>query len=61
MKITVIGCGRWGSFIGWYLDQIGFRTEVDCIVTRNTHDYAKSQVPVYTPDEFILMIENDDI
>jgi len=22
MKITVIGCGRWGSFIGWYLDQI---------------------------------------
>ena len=23
MKITVIGCGRWGSCIGWYLDQIG--------------------------------------
>lgn len=23
MNITVIGCGRWGSFIGWYLDQIG--------------------------------------
>lgn len=23
MKITVIGCGRWGSFIGWYLDRIG--------------------------------------
>jgi len=37
------------------------RAEVDCIVTRNTHDYAKSQVPVYTSDEFILMIENDDI
>ncbi|MBR4288259.1 MAG: NAD(P)H-dependent glycerol-3-phosphate dehydrogenase [Clostridia bacterium] len=26
MKITVIGCGRWGSFIGWYLDQIGHKT-----------------------------------
>ncbi len=26
MKITVIGCGRWGSFIGWYLDQIGHET-----------------------------------
>jgi len=26
MKITVIGCGRWGSFIGWYLDQIGHDT-----------------------------------
>lgn len=23
MKITVIGCGRWGSFIAWYLDRIG--------------------------------------
>lgn len=22
MNITVIGCGRWGSFITWYLDQI---------------------------------------
>ncbi len=25
MKITVIGCGRWGSFIGWYLDQMNHR------------------------------------
>ena len=23
MKITVIGCGRWGTFIAWYLDKIG--------------------------------------
>lgn len=23
MNITVIGCGRWGSFIAWYLDRIG--------------------------------------
>ena len=23
MKITVIGCGRWGSFLTWYLDKIG--------------------------------------
>lgn len=23
MKGTVIGCGRWGSFIAWYLDSIG--------------------------------------
>lgn len=23
MKITVLGCGRWGSFIAWYLDEIG--------------------------------------
>lgn len=23
MDISVIGCGRWGSFIAWYLDRIG--------------------------------------
>lgn len=23
MDITVIGCGRWGSFIAWYLDKMG--------------------------------------
>ena len=23
MRIGVIGCGRWGSFIAWYLDKIG--------------------------------------
>lgn len=23
MKIFVIGCGRWGSFMAWYLDSIG--------------------------------------
>lgn len=23
MKVTVIGCGRWGSFIAWYLDRTG--------------------------------------
>ena len=23
MKITVIGCGRWGSFIAWLLDRLG--------------------------------------
>lgn len=23
MKLSVIGCGRWGSFIAWYLDRIG--------------------------------------
>lgn len=23
MKISVIGCGRWGSFIAWYLDRKG--------------------------------------
>ena len=28
MKITVIGCGRWGTFIAWYLDKIGYTMTV---------------------------------
>ncbi|MGI6027921.1 MAG: NAD(P)H-dependent glycerol-3-phosphate dehydrogenase [Candidatus Heteroscillospira sp.] len=28
MKITVIGCGRWGSFIAWYLDHIGHQVSL---------------------------------
>ena len=23
MRISVLGCGRWGSFLAWYLDKIG--------------------------------------
>ena len=23
MKISVLGCGRWGSFIAWYLSRLG--------------------------------------
>ena len=25
MKVMVIGCGRWGSLITWYLDSIGHK------------------------------------
>ncbi len=24
MRVTVIGCGRWGSFLAWYADKLGF-------------------------------------
>lgn len=35
------------------------RAQVDCIVTRNTKDYAKSLVPVYTPDAFMKFLEQN--
>lgn len=28
MKVTVLGCGRWGSFIGWYLDKTGHQVKI---------------------------------
>ena len=36
------------------------RSEVNCIVTRNTHDYAKSSVAVFTPEEFIVKINEEN-
>lgn len=31
------------------------RTEMDYIITRNTKDFLKSNVPVYSPDEFFKL------
>lgn len=28
MKVSVIGCGRWGTFITWYLDHIGHQVSL---------------------------------
>lgn len=28
MKTAVIGCGRWGSFIAWYLDRLGHEAQL---------------------------------
>lgn len=30
--------------------------KVDCIVTRDTKDYSKSSIHVYTPDEFLKLL-----
>jgi len=27
-NISIIGCGRWGSFIGWYLDSLGHKVSI---------------------------------
>ena len=32
------------------------RSGADCIVTRNTKDYSKAPIPVYTPAEFIELL-----
>lgn len=49
------------SLISDYEDAVmvetAVRTETDCIVTRNLHDYRKSQIPVYAPDEFLQKLE----
>ena len=50
MKAIVVGCGRWGSFIAWYLDRIGKdvtiygqskSSEFQRIVTTRSNDYIE--------------------
>lgn len=38
--------------------ETAIRNHMDCIITRNTKDYAKASLPIYTPDEFLAKLEN---
>ena len=40
--------------------ETAMRSNVDCIITRNTKDYGKSPVPVYTPDQFLEVMEQEE-
>ena len=37
------------------------RSHVDCIVTRNERDFANAIITVYTPKEFIKLLEKNDV
>lgn len=39
--------------------ETAIRSKLDCIVTRNTSDYKKSVIPVYTPSEFIKLVDEE--
>lgn len=39
--------------------ETAIRSKLDCIVTRNTSDYKKSVIPVYTPSKFIKLVEEE--
>ncbi len=40
--------------------ETAIRTGVDCIVTRNEHDYRSSPVMVYTPSEFLQALNSPE-
>jgi len=54
-KITVIGCGRWGTFIAWYLNEIGHKVS---LYGRETS--AKMQKLIVTRENEYLQL-NDRI
>ncbi len=40
--------------------ETALRSEIDCIVTRNTADYNNSPVTIYTPSEFLKTISDEN-
>ena len=40
--------------------ETAIRSGMDCIVTRNVKDYAKSSVPVYEPSAFLSLLEAEN-
>lgn len=40
--------------------ETAIRSEMDCIVTRNVKDYAKSSVKVYEPSAFLKLLEEEN-
>lgn len=55
MKITVIGCGRWGSFIAWYLDKIGHKVT---LYGRNT---SKHMMEFYSTGKNELLTLSESV
>ena len=63
MTISVIGCGRWGAFIAWYLDSIG--NDVTVYGPSNApqiHEFIKTRTngTVTFPDSIKLTTSLDD-
>ncbi len=62
MKVTVIGAGRWGSFIAWYLNSIGFDTLLYGRENSTSLKKAKEENPnIKTSNNLKVALENDII
>lgn len=68
MKAIVIGCGRWGSFIAWYMDKIGIEVTMYGRNSSNNfinlkknrkNDYLQLSEKVKFVSDISNMLEND--
>ncbi len=69
MKFSVLGCGRWGSFIGWYLSGLGFdviqwgrsgHPSFDVLEKRRENEYVKLNENTVLTSELKIAVENSD-
>ena len=70
MKISVLGCGRWGSFIGWYLvnnghDVIQWGTEgnysFDVLKNTGKNEYVELDKRINLIADLKVAVESSDI
>lgn len=70
MKISVIGCGRWGAFIAWYLDSIGHEMtvfgppeapEIHTFMKTRTNGTVTYRDEVRLTDDLATAMENDTV
>ncbi len=70
MKISVLGCGRWGSFIAWYLDKTGhevlscgLKDAPEFITLKETrkNDYLTFPESIEVSDDLAYAIERAEI
>ena len=70
MNISVLGCGRWGSFLGWYLDNIGhnviqwgLETEYTYQVLKNTkkNEYVDLSPSINLTSEIEFAVKSSEV
>ncbi|MBE5737912.1 MAG: glycerol-3-phosphate dehydrogenase [Clostridiales bacterium] len=70
MKISVLGCGRWGSFIGWYLVNNGHEViqwgtagnhSFDVLKNTGRNEYVELDSRINLCSDLKFAVENSDI
>ena len=70
MNVSVLGCGRWGSFLGWYMDSIGHKvtqwgmeTEYSYRILKDTgrNEYVRLSPSIHLTSDLQEAVESADI
>lgn len=70
MKISVLGCGRWGSFIGWYLSNLGHEVyqwgteghySFDVLKNTGGNEYVKLNPKIHLTSNLCEAVEHAEI
>jgi len=69
MKVTLLGCGRWGSFIAWYLNRNGHdvcvwgkggRPEVESLFTTRKNEYVEFPESIHLTNDLQEAVSHAD-